>query len=290
VLVPAHGVVRDAGAGDGVAVARMASPDVVARSSRGGPSGLALRWSARVDGSLAGALNMARDHALALELAHGAALLRLYRWDVPTLSLGRNEPAVGRLDPERARRLGVAVVRRPTGGRTVLHWRELTYAALIPAAAAGPREAYRWINSRLAVALASLGVPAKIADVSAPAARPAAGPCLRSAAPGELEVEGRKLVGSAQARIRGSAGDVLLQHGSILIENDQGLLEDLGIPGAVGQPATLAALLPRPLAEGELEAALVTAFDACADERPPVSRVERELERRYRSESWTWRR
>jgi lipoate-protein ligase A len=249
-----------------------------------------LRWRGLLDGPLPGALNMARDHALALDLPEGGAVLRLYRWDAPTLSLGRNEPAVGRLDPERARRLGVAVVRRPTGGRAVLHWRELTYAALIPASVFGPREAYRWVNSRLAAALASLGVPAKIADASAPVGRPDAGPCFQRAAPGELEVGGRKLVGSAQARIRGSSGDVLLQHGSILIDDDQGLLAEMGIPGDAGEPATLRELLARPLAEGELEGALLEAFGACASEPVPASPRERELEVWYRSEGWSWRR
>jgi lipoate-protein ligase A len=259
-----------------------------------GAGALGLRWSARVDGALPGALNMARDHALALDLPCGAAALRLYRWDVPTLSLGRNEPAVGRVDPERAARLGVAIVRRPTGGRSVLHWRELTYAVALPVSALGPRAAYRWINSRLAAALASLGVPAKIADArpGAPAARPDAGPCFQRAAEGEVEVGGRKLVGSAQARIRGNSGDVLLQHGAILIEDDQGLLRELGVPGEVGEPASLRALLGRAPATGELESALVEAFGACRTEEPSASPgdYERELEQRYRSESWIWRR
>jgi lipoate-protein ligase A len=235
---------------------------------------------------------MARDHALASALPRGEAVLRLYRWDVPTLSLGRNEPAVGRVDPERAARLGVAIVRRPSGGRAVLHWRELTYAAVLPASAIKPRDAYRWINSRLAAALASLGVRAEIAAASPHGSgpRPDAGPCFQGAAEGEVEVGGRKLVGSAQVRVRGTNGDVLLQHGSILIDDDQWLLRELGITGEVGEPATLRRLLPHPPGPGELEAAVVAAFRACKEPAGSASPLEGELEQRYRSEVWTWRR
>ncbi len=251
-----------------------------------------------LDGPLAGAVNMARDHAFALGLPPGAAMLRLYRWSVPTLSLGRNEPARGRYDLEGARRLGVDVVRRPTGGRAVLHWRELTYAVALPVSALGPRTAYRWINERLAVALASLGVPAEIAHAASPADRPEAGPCFGRAAAGELTARGRKLVGSAQARLRTPEGDVLLQHGSILVEDDQGVLEQLrGFSMNVGPgPVTLVEVLGRPPAAGELERVVLDAFavhrNAVVDGVPGAdeSVLVAELVDRYRSDTWTWRR
>ena len=132
-------------------------------------------------------------------------------------------------------------------------------------------------------------MPAKIADASGPSARPHAGPCFQRAVPGELEVGGRKLVGSAQARIRGRRGDVILQHGSILIGDDQGLLSELGGAAAHDAPATLDEVLGRPLAEGELEGALVEAF-ACVSEQASAFPREQELEERYRSDAWTWRR
>ena len=236
---------------------------------------------------------MARDHALALGLAAGRAALRLYSWDIPTLSLGRNEPARGRYDATRARALGIGIVRRPTGGRAVLHWRELTYAVAFPArlpatpsATLGARTVYHWINTRLALALASVGVPAEIAPAARSVAPPDAGACFRSAAPGEVVAGGCKLVGSAQVRIEGG----LLQHGSILIEDDQGLLAELGVPGSGPAPATLCSLLGRPPAAGELEGALLAAFDAPVVEDPLPCASERELEERYRSEEWTWRR
>ncbi|HSR42176.1 MAG TPA: hypothetical protein VLL48_08395, partial [Longimicrobiales bacterium] len=158
---------------------------------------------------------MAADHALARDLPSDQAVLRLYGWSGPTLSLGRNEPARGRYDPDLARRLGVALVRRPTGGRAVLHHREVTYAVAAPVAPfGGLRSAYRAINAALVRGLARLGVPAGLAgsDAAGGGLAPDAGACFRAPAPGEVVVGGRKLVGSAQVRF----GGTLLQHGSIL--------------------------------------------------------------------------
>src|SRR6266704_1185815 len=75
-----------------------------------------------------GAVNMALDQTLLEEAdASGAAFLRLYRWNPPCLSFGRNEPALARYDRERIAARGLAVVRRPTGGRAVWHEHEVTY-------------------------------------------------------------------------------------------------------------------------------------------------------------------
>jgi lipoate-protein ligase A len=251
-----------------------------------------VRWQVRIDPPLSGALNMARDHALVLSLPDGCAALRLYRWERPTLSLGRNEPALGRYDPAAAGSRGVDVVRRPTGGRAVLHWRELTYAVAAPARAlGGPREAYRLIHGKLAKALASLGIPAEIAPDPPRASPVHAGPCFRDPAGGEIVAGGRKLVGSAQLRV----GDALLQHGSILLGDDQGLLAGLsgGRDGGDPRPATVSDLLGREPERGELERAVAAAFGldgTCAEASGPATSMEAELLERYRSESWTWRR
>ncbi|MDT8340717.1 MAG: hypothetical protein RQ751_04325, partial [Longimicrobiales bacterium] len=107
---------------------------------------------------------MAWDHTLAIGLAPGEAVLRLYAWDRPTLSLGRNEPARGVYAPERLEASGVAVVRRPTGGRAVLHHREVTYAVCLPLRAlGGPRSAYRLLNQALAAGLGRLGAGVALA-------------------------------------------------------------------------------------------------------------------------------
>ena len=193
--------------------ARPDSPEVT-----GGDLG-GLSWRILVDGPLHGAANMARDHALAELVGHGEAVLRLYRWSPATLSLGRNEP-FGEIHRRLlASRPDVGVVRRPTGGRAVLHDHELTYGVAAPVSAfGGLRAAYRSINRALVEGLGRLGVAARLAG---PGALPSgAGVCFADSAEGEVVAGGRKLVGSAQRRI----GGAFLQHGSLLLDDDQGAL------------------------------------------------------------------
>ncbi|MEQ1858010.1 MAG: biotin/lipoate A/B protein ligase family protein, partial [Longimicrobiales bacterium] len=183
-----------------------------------------LIWRRLPYGVLDGARNMALDHSLADALDHGRGTLRLYGWTRPTISLGRNEPAEA-FPLESLRRSGFDVVRRPTGGRAVLHDRELTYAVVAPLKAwGGVREAYMRIHEALAAGLRTLGAPVEVvgsgATVRGRALPPDAGPCFQVPAVGEVVAQGRKLVGSAQARI----GGALLQHGSILLDGDQGPL------------------------------------------------------------------
>jgi lipoate-protein ligase A len=255
---------------------------ITTRAERSSDS--ALEWRLVLDGPLPGARNMARDHAIALSLPPRCAILRLYRWERPTLSLGRNEPTA----PEAARRAqerDLDVVRRPTGGRAVVHWRELTYSVAISARTlGGPRSTYEWINRRIAAALAGLGVAAEIATSSGRALPLSAGPCFAAPADGEVVVGRRKLVGSAQLRL----GDAVLQHGSILLSDDQHLWES-----GADRPATVSELLSRDPEPGELERAVASAFGldiACAGRTSEASWKESELEEHYRSAAWTWRR
>ena len=180
-----------------------------------------------------GARNMAMDEAMLELAAGGATLLRFYGWEPWCLSLGRHQEAPDRLlgrSPEDLRP-GVDAVRRPTGGRSVFHGPEITYAFACPARAwGGPRAVLQTVHRALGEGLRSLGVPLDEAmDGGGPdsgsrkASRISAESCFRDPAPGELTVQGRKLVGSAQCRRRGS----VLQHGSILLEDRQEL-GDLG--------------------------------------------------------------
>lgn len=238
---------------------------------------------------------MARDHAMAATLPAGEAFVRLYRWSRPTLSLGRNEPARGVYDAARLRWLGIDVVRRPTGGRAVLHHREVTYAVAMPVRAlGGARAAYRRVNEAIVRGLSLLGVDAKIAGGAGrrPPASPDAGPCFREPAEGEVVAAGRKLVGSAQARL----GGALLQHGSILLDDDQGRLCALAGVAAGRAPATLRDLLgaappPERVAEAILAGLRSTLPGAWTEDAPrPAAAAEEELEERYRADAWTWRR
>ncbi|CAN5461889.1 hypothetical protein BH24GEM3_BH24GEM3_24960 [soil metagenome] len=163
---------------------------------------------------------MALDEALMHSVRAGAPpVLRFYRWTPRCLSLGRNQPGRDRYDLERLAARGTEVVRRPTGGRAVLHDRELTYSVIAMEGVLGsPRESYAAINRALAAGLRRLGVPAALQPRGSRAPVPSLSPCFREPAEGEVVAGGRKLIGSAQYR----EGGVMLQHGSLLLEDDQG--------------------------------------------------------------------
>jgi len=168
-----------------------------------------------------GARNMAIDEALLERYAHAscplAPTLRFYSWSQPTLSLGRHQD-YGDHRPDVARELGVDVVRRPTGGRAVLHEHEQTYALVARLDTApfdqGVVANYRRIAQALSAAMRSLGVAAK-AEGARQSRTPSAD-CFAVASLHEITVDGRKLIGSAQLRRRRA----FLQHGSILIRPD----------------------------------------------------------------------
>ncbi len=189
-----------------------------------------------------GAENMARDEALlGRALRTGASFLRLYRFDPPCWSIGRNEAAI--------EHPGVEVVRRPTGGRAVWHEHDVTYAVTAPLATFGRlRDAYCAIHERLARALKSLGVDATLA-ADRPTVRLSARPtaCFAATVGGEVLVAGRKVIGSAQVRRR----DAFLQHGSILLD---------GSPDAVNA-TTLRDVLGRSVTFEEVADAIATAWD-----------------------------
>jgi hypothetical protein len=146
-------------------VATAAEPGAAAGRSGAPGSVTAVRWELLVEPhGRSGAENMAIDvELLGRADRTGEAFLRFYRFDPPCLSLGRNE-AAGGYDRAAIARLGVDVLRRPTGGRAVWHEHELTYAVAAPVAAFGsPRRAYRAIHERIAAALRGLGADATLA-------------------------------------------------------------------------------------------------------------------------------
>lgn len=241
---------------------------------------------------------MARDHALALEREPGMGVLRIYGWDHPTVSFGRNEPARGLYDPGAAEREGLRFVRRPTGGRAVLHDHEITYCVVTaPRAWGGVRAAYEAINRGLVAALGLLGVDAALAGAPEDGEAPlCAGPCFQIPAEGEIVARGRKLVGSAQARVEGA----LLQHGSVLLSGSQDPLARIGPEAAAeagARPVTLRSLLGSVPGWDDLVEALVEGFGRAlggcwepGELTPAERRSAAELTARYASEEWTWRR
>ena len=178
------------------------------------------RWRLLVDAPTNGASNMAVDEVLLDGVASGSAppTVRFYGWAPPCLSLGYFQ-SFDVVNVDGCRTLGVDVVRRPTGGRAILHDRELTYSVALPLRLLGDDRAllpsYHRLSLALEAGLRQLGAPVVLAPESAAHAVPDQGPiCFDRPSAHEILLHGRKLVGSAQVR-RATA---ILQHGSILIE------------------------------------------------------------------------
>jgi lipoate-protein ligase A len=234
-----------------------------------------------------GADNMAVDRALLREAGRtGAAFLRLYRWSPSCLSFGRHEPALARYDREAIGRLGLDVVRRPTGGRAVWHADEVTYAVAAPISAFGSlRDSYVHIHERLAGALRCLGVAAELATPSAhPGAGLGAGACFATSVGGEVLVAGRKVIGSAQRREAGA----FLQHGSILLDGTQDMVRAVSrLPAGRDASTSLHAVLGRPVGFAEVATAIVQTWgDPLPLSVPPPPRPPGI----FSDPAWTWRR
>ena len=202
---------------------------------------------------------------------------------------------LGVYSPDSNQLRNIDLVRRPTGGRAVLHDEELTYAVAVPSRAlGGARETYRVLNQALLNAVRSLGTVADIhGDPNERALPLSAGPCFQSPAEGEVIANGRKLIGSAQARI----GGALLQHGSIMISGDQTLLSTIGLSTSHHQPATLSEQIGEVDMERVVDA-VVGSMKKCfgggwaegeysADEKRMCTQL---VESRYAADQWTWRR
>jgi lipoyl(octanoyl) transferase len=254
-------------------------------------------WRLLLTPAADGAQNMALDEALMSRAREtGEFTLRVYSWSTPTLSFGRNQSARRLYDLDRIRSRGLRVVRRPTGGRAILHHREITYSVTAPTSDAGDlRQSYDRINRVLVAGLERLGVRTEIATPTERAALPGPSPCFDAPSAGELVLNGKKLAGSAQWRTDGA----LLQHGSILIEDDQSSLADLMVDTrpSVPTPATLAGALGHSPSPRTLAAALAGAVRELEDPAAEEFTLESEVRARadalvvhYEDDAWTWRR
>jgi len=177
-------------------------------------------WRLIISDSQAGSINMAQDAAIlaAVEKNEAPPTLRLYRWDPACLSLGYSQPAAD-VDQNRLAEHGWDLVRRPTGGKAILHTDELTYSIIGPKT--DPRlegslmDSYRRISQALFYALQELGLPVKIHQGKNPLAhhQPV---CFENPSDFEITVGGKKIIGSAQARKK----QAILQHGSLPLGGD----------------------------------------------------------------------
>jgi|YNPNPStandDraft_1061719.scaffolds.fasta_scaffold01077_5 lipoate-protein ligase A len=249
-----------------------------------------------------GATNMAVDEAILCAVAAGLVppTLRFYAWQPPCLSLGRAQPA-GDVRLEELRAAGCDLVRRPTGGRAILHIDELTYSVVAPEGeprvGGGVVESYRRLSTGLTRGLELLGVKNLAADRRVQK-RPADGPvCFEVPSDYEITAGGRKLVGSAQVRSRG----VVLQHGALPLEGDIAricaFLKANATPAHVrARATTLAEALARPVSWEEAAAALAEGFaqalnlhlvpgELTAEERAWAEQL---YAGKYASEQWTF--
>jgi lipoate-protein ligase A len=255
---------------------------------------------------------MAVDRALldqAVETG-GGPTLRLYWWDPRSLSLGANQAAVDSIDWVKLAADGYGVVRRPTGGRAILHAEELTYSVVAPSPPGGITAAYLWIAEGLRGGLAEAGIEVDLERTQAPVARghdpggehPALEvrqPCFSTAGRYELVSGGYKIVGSAQCRSQGW----FMQHGSILLGGEHANLPRYLIGSEAEKEvvrlrrATVdcATLLGRPIAADDLAPVFAAGFaralgitlEAGELSREELQRAERLRSGQFSTREWT---
>ena len=182
-------------------------------------------WRVLDTGASAGSLNMAIDQAILAMHARGESppTLRIYRWSPPAISLGYFQRCHG-IDLAACRHLGIDVVRRPTGGRAVLHFEDFTYAVVAGTTDDIPLSvttAYRLICKGLLAAFHALGFEAELGRQGERS--PRSDMCFLTSTAGDILHKGRKFVGSAQTW----QGSSMLQHGSIILEPHSDILAKL---------------------------------------------------------------
>lgn len=176
-------------------------------------------WRFIDSGENTGEYNMDFDIALARNLKEDEAVFRLYRWKPFCISLGANQ-SFNEIDVERSIKDGLHIVKRPTGGRAILHSEELTYSAAIPINySSNLKEIYEKISCALIKGLEYYDPIFKNTELEKIQPdfynllkEPSGALCFASSAKNEVKFNGKKIIGSAQRRMEKS----ILQHGSIL--------------------------------------------------------------------------
>ncbi|WP_240419003.1 lipoate--protein ligase family protein [Paenibacillus periandrae] len=185
------------------------------------------QWRFLSSGRQHPAYNMAVDEAILTAHSEGKVppTVRFYGWDPATLSIGYFQRAAEEINFEQLKQEGLGFVRRPTGGRAVLHDQELTYSIIVaenyPGIPRSVTEAYRVLSEGLVLGFRRLGLDAEMVQLASEDDKRkyesmGSAACFDSPSWYELVVEGRKIAGSAQTRQK----QVVLQHGSILLDMD----------------------------------------------------------------------
>lgn len=179
-------------------------------------------WRLITSAAMPGPLNMATDESILEAVSSGSVppTLRLYAWSPPSLSLGYAQPFAD-VDLERIDANGWSIVRRPTGGRAILHADELTYAVIAPIdhpdLVGGVLASYQRLSRALLSGLEQIGLAAAVAPEVQLSGQERSNPvCFEVPSSYEIEAAGRKLLGSAQVRrVKG-----VLQHGTLPLSGD----------------------------------------------------------------------
>ncbi len=247
---------------------------------------------------LRGSWNMAVDEYLFL-LAQKSqkTYLRFYTWLRPTASLGCSQDINKVLNLEECRKRGVDVVRRMTGGKLVLHHLEVTYSVASARAdlfTATLEGSYRLISEALVRGLELLGLSAGLAASTPSAYARSQLPCFAYPARNEVEINGRKAIGSAQKR----SGTSFLQHGSIPLVKEVELLSAISYgldPERADSMTSLSDELGKPVSYDQAVGCLIEGFrqqfqvelssrQLAPEENRIIARIESE---KYASWSWT---
>ena len=176
-----------------------------------------------------GSFNMEFDLELVREAEPDRIILRLYRWKPYCISLGANQ-SMSEIKVDKAANDGIDIVKRPTGGRAILHSEELTYSVIIPMKInVSPRKVYQDLNMALIAGLRiydhklkDLQLEGRQPDLPAFYKKNLGSACFGVPTKSEIKYNGKKIVGSAQRKI----GNTLLQHGSIMCGNNHVNLAD----------------------------------------------------------------
>ncbi len=258
--------------------------------------------------------NMAMDEALLNFVSRGEIdpVIRFYTWNPATLSIGYFQRLKKEIDIEKVKEKGYGLVRRQTGGRGVLHDKELTYSVIVPES--HPKmpttvtEAYRVISQGLLEGFKNLGFETYFAVPRSKEEReklkqPRSSVCFDAPSWYELVVGGRKIAGSAQTRQKG----VILQHGSILQDIDVDELFDLFIfkhdrlknkmkEAFVDKAVAINDISEKHITLNEMEDAFKEGFkEGLQIEFKPLTLTDeqmnevKELEEKFRSDEWTYR-
>lgn len=188
-----------------------------------------MTWHFIDSGFNTGLFNMQFDLELANKCSNDEAFFRIYRWDPYCISIGANQ-SFNDVNLEKTHRDGIDVVKRPTGGRAILHAEELTYSVIVPIKNGNsPKELYHKISSALKKglelynpSLASAELENIQPDLLQLLEKPMGILCFASTAKNEVKFRGKKLIGSAQRKMKKS----ILQHGSVLCSTGHRMLSD----------------------------------------------------------------